>query len=125
MLDLGDDDFTVGRPHPMIDPSSRVARIAQEAADPETAVILLDIVLGYAGHADPAGALAGAIHAALASTKQAGRSLAIVAFVCGTEEDPQVRSVQEQCLRAAGALLAPSSTHAAALAARLVERQAA
>jgi succinyl-CoA synthetase alpha subunit len=125
MLDLGDDDFTVGRPHPMIDPSSRIARIAQEAADPETAVILLDIVLGYAGHADPAGALAGAIRDALAKTKKAGRGIAIVAFVCGTEEDPQVRSAQEQCLRAAGALLAPSSTHAAALAARLVERRAA
>jgi len=120
MLDLGDDDFTVGRPHPMIDPSQRVARLAVEAADPETAVILLDIVLGYAGHLDPAGALVAAIRAARASAASAGRELAIVAFVCGTEEDPQVRSVQERSLRDAGALLAPSSTHAARLAAQMV-----
>ena len=122
MLDLGDDDFTVGRPHPMIDPSQRLARLALEAADPETAVILLDIVLGYASHLDPAGALATAIRAARASAASAGRELAIVAFVCGTEEDPQVRSVQERSLREAGALLVPSSTHAARLAAQMVAR---
>jgi FdrA protein len=125
MLDLGDDDFTVGKPHPMIDPSSRVARIAEEAGDAETAVILLDVVLGYAGHADPAGALAPAIRQALATARAGGRELAVVAFVCGTEEDPQGRSAQEKTLRDAGALLAPSSTHAAALAARLVAGRAA
>ena len=120
LLDLGDDDFTIGRPHPMIDPSSRVARIAQEAADPDTAVLLLDIVLGYAGHDDPAGALAPAIAAAIAGAAAAGRALVVVAFVCGTEEDPQRRSAQEAALRSAGVMLAPSSTHAARLAARLV-----
>ena len=109
----------------MIDPSARIGRVAQEAADPETAVILLDIVLGYAGHADPAGALHDAIVAAIDTAGSAGRRLVVVAFVCGTEEDPQVRSAQEATLRSAGALLAPSSTHAAALAARLVSRRAA
>ena len=104
----------------MIDPSSRVARIAQEAADPGTAVLLLDIVLGYAGHDDPAGALVPAITAAIAGAAAAGRVLAVVAFVCGTEEDPQRRSAQESALRSAGVTLAPSSTHAARLAARLV-----
>lgn len=115
MLDLGDDDFTVGKPHPMIDPSTRIARIAQEAADPETAMLLLDIVLGYAGHPDPAGALAQAIMQA-----KAARDLLVVAFVCGTEEDPQVRSRQEQTLKAAGCLVAASSTQAASWAAALV-----
>jgi hypothetical protein len=115
MLDLGDDDFTVGKPHPMIDPSTRIARIAQEAADPETAVLLLDIVLGYAGHSDPAGALSEAIMQA-----KAGRDLPVVAFVCGTEEDPQVRSKQEQTLKAAGCLVAASSTQAASWAAALI-----
>jgi len=115
MLDLGDDDFTVGKPHPMIDPSTRIARIAQEAADPETAVLLLDIVLGYAGHMDPAGALSDAIRQV-----KAKRELAVVAFVCGTEEDPQVRSKQEQILKAAGCLVASSSTQAASWAASLV-----
>ena len=122
MLDLGDDEFTVGRPHPMIDPSTRVARIAAEAADPETAVLLIDIVLGYAGHSDPAGALAGAIRAARGQAVAAGRELAVVAFVCGTEEDPQVRSNQERILREAGALVAPSSSQAARLAASMVAK---
>ena len=115
LLDLGDDDFTVGKPHPMIDPSTRVARIAQEAADPDTAVLLLDIVLGYAGHIDPAGALSQAIMQA-----KAKRELPVVAFVCGTEEDPQIRSKQETALKAAGCLVASSSTQAAAWAASLV-----
>ena len=115
LLDLGDDDFTIGKPHPMIDPSTRIARIAQEAADPETAVLLLDIVLGYAGHKDPAGALSQAIMQA-----KAKRDLPVVAFVCGTEQDPQVRSKQEATLKAAGCLVAASSTQAAAWAASLV-----
>ena len=123
MLDLGDDDFTVGRPHPMIDPSTRVVRIAQEAADPQTAVILLDIVLGYAAHIDPAGALVPAIRAAKAGARAAGRDLAIVAFVCGVEEDPQVRSTQEQRLVAAGAVVAASSTQAARAAADIARRR--
>ena len=115
MLDLGDDDFTIGKPHPMIDPSTRIARIAQEAADPQTAALLLDIVLGYAGHIDPAGALSQAIMQA-----KAQRDLPVVAFVCGTEEDPQVRSQQETKLKAAGCIVATSSTQAAHIAARLV-----
>jgi len=115
MLDLGDDDFTIGKPHPMIDPSTRVARIAQEAADPDTAALLIDIVLGYAGHMDPAGALSQVIMQA-----KAKRDLPVVAFVCGTEEDPQVRSRQEASLKAAGCIVAPSSTEAARIAAALV-----
>lgn len=115
LLDLGDDDFTIGKPHPMIDPSTRIARIAQEATDPDTAVLLLDIVLGYAGHVDPAGALSQAIMQA-----KAKRDLLVIAFVCGTEQDPQVRSKQEAALQAAGCLVAASSTQAAAWAASLV-----
>jgi hypothetical protein len=117
---LGDDDFTVGKPHPMIDPSPRVARIAQEAADPATAVILLDIVLGYAGHPDPAGALVPAILKAQTAAQSQGRRLVFVTFVCGTEEDPQVRSEQEARLLEAGCLLGRSSTEAARMAAALV-----
>ena len=124
-LDLGDDEFTVGRPHPMIDPSARVERIAQEAADPATAVIVLDVVLGYAGHDDPAGVLAPAIVQARAACAKAGRHLVVVTFVCGTEEDPQRLSVQQARLREAGALVLPSSTAAARLAGEIGQRIAA
>lgn len=119
-VDLGDDVFTVGRPHPMIDPGVRIARIAQEADDPTTAAIVLDVVLGYGSHADPAGALVPAIRDAQSRAVRAGRVLPVVAFVCGTEDDPQRRSLQEAKLREAGALLAANSTAAAQLAGAIV-----
>jgi FdrA protein len=111
LLDLGDDQFTRGRPHPMIDLRLRRERLLAEAADPEVAAILVDVVLGYGAHPDPAGALAEAI-------AEAGRRVAVVGFVCGTESDPQQRSRQERKLAEAGAILAPSSTAAARLALR-------
>ena len=114
-LDLGEEEFTRGRPHPMIDPQARVERLAEEAADPDVGVLLLDVVLGYASHPDPAGALAPAIREATAVRPQ----LAVVAHVLGTEADPQVRSRQEEALRAAGVRLAPTSAAAARLAAAL------
>lgn len=118
-IDLGDDEFTVGRPHPMIDPSSRIERIAREARDPATAVIVLDVVLGYAGHDDPAGALAPVIAQAKAASARDGRHLSVVSFVCGTEEDPQHLSLQQARLREAGALVLPNSTAAGRLAGQI------
>ncbi len=120
-LDLWDDTFTVGKPHPMIDPTTRIERIANEARDRQTALILLDVVLGYGSHPDPAGALAPAISQALATAKGAGRTLPIITFVCGTEEDPQSRSRQETTLRNAGAIVLPSSTAAARMAGAIIE----
>ena len=58
MIDFGDDELTAGRPHPMIDPTLRLERLAAEAADPATAVLLLDVVLGHGAHPDPAAELA-------------------------------------------------------------------
>jgi hypothetical protein len=115
-LDLGDDAFTVGRPHPMIDQAARIERLAMEAADPSVRVILLDVVIGWGAHSNPAGELAPAIQRAKAVARKAGRNLAIVGFVCGTETDPQVLSAQEATLRAAGMVLAGNSANAAWLA---------
>ncbi|HSD84442.1 MAG TPA: acyl-CoA synthetase FdrA, partial [Anaerolineae bacterium] len=53
-VDLGEEEFTVGRPHPMIDNDLRIRRLLQEARDPEVAVIMLDVVIGYGTHPDPA-----------------------------------------------------------------------
>lgn len=116
VLDLGADIFTVGRLHPMLDMSLRSLRLAQEAADPEVAVILLDLVLGEGVHPDPAGALAPAIVLAHAAAAKAGRSLAVVASVCGTDEDPQNRARQVERLAAAGVLVEDSNTRAVVLA---------
>ena len=100
-VDLGEDEFTQGRLHPMIDPGLRNRRIAQEARDPATAVILLDIVLGYGAHPDPAGATVEAIREAQHLAAAAGRHVIFVASVCGTEDDPQRLGGQEETLRVA------------------------
>ncbi|HEV7517460.1 MAG TPA: acyl-CoA synthetase FdrA [Thermoanaerobaculia bacterium] len=103
VLDLGDDTFTVGRLHPMIDHDLRRRRLRQEAADPEVAVLLLDVVLGEGAHPDPAGELAPAIAQARAEASAVGRDLAVLAVVVGTEEDPQNLPLQVERLAAAGA----------------------
>jgi len=103
IVDLGEDEFTVGRLHPMLDHELRIKRLQQEAADPETAIILLDVVLGYGAHADPASELAPAIATAIATAQQGGHHLQVVAVVVGTDEDPQGFDRQVEQLRAAGA----------------------
>ena len=118
-VDLGDDEFTVGRPHPMIDFRLRNERILAAAEDPTTAVILLDVVLGYGAHPDPAGALSAAVERARQQAARAGRALGVVASVCGTAADPQDLPRQEEKLSAAGVVLAPSNAQAARLAALL------
>jgi len=117
LIDLGGDAYTVGRLHPMIDVRLRNEHVAAAAADPATAVVLLDVVLGYGSHPDPAGALGPAIEEARGRAAQAGRALCVVASVCGTERDPQGLSRQEARLRAAGVLCLPSNAQAARLAA--------
>jgi hypothetical protein len=120
VIDLGDDEYTVGRPHPMIDFRLRNEHLIAAAAESSTAVILLDIVLGYGSHADPASAIIPAVERACQAAHEAGRPLTIVGSVCGTEADPQGLARQEAALRAAGVLLAPSNAQAARLAARVV-----
>jgi hypothetical protein len=115
-IDLGEDEFTQGRLHPMIDPTLRNRRIIQEAHDPTTAVILLDIVLGYGAHPDPAGAAVEAIREAQRIAMEAGRHIVFVASVCGTEADPQPLSQQEAKLRDADVLVLPDNAAAARLA---------
>lgn len=119
-LDLGDDAFTVGKPHPMIEPSLRLPRLVKEAQDPETAVILLDIETGYGSHPDPAGITLPAILEAKKIAQAAGRHIEIIAYVCGTDKDPQNRTEQEKKLAAAGVTLAKSNAQAAYLAAAIV-----
>lgn len=110
IIDLGADEFTVGRLHPMIDNELRIRRLKQEAADPSTAVILLDVVLGYGAHPDPAGELAPAIAEARRLAADAGRRLEIIAIVVGTDEDPQDMDNQRRRLKEAGAWVTASNT---------------
>jgi CoA-ligase len=112
-VDFGDDAMTEGRAHPMIDPGLRNERFRREAADPETGVVLLDVVLGHGAHPDPAGELAPLIERALAD--RPGR-LSVVVSLCGAAGDPQGLDAQAASLRAAGALVTRSSAQAARLA---------
>jgi FdrA protein len=114
LIDLGEDEFTVGRPHPMIDYSLRNRRILDEAVDPETAVILLDVVLGYGANPDPAAELSGVI-------REASRKVSVVCSITGTDHDPQNRGRVEAALRKAGAVIMPSNAAACKLAGRIVQ----
>ena len=120
VIDLGDDLFTQGRPHPMIDFRLRNERILQEARDPETAVILLDIVLGYGSNMDPAGELMPAIQQAQKIASKAKRNMIFVGSVCGTDSDPQNLSRQEAMLSKVDVILTESNAQAARLAAEIV-----
>lgn len=114
VIDLGEDEFTVGRPHPMIDFTLRNQRILEEAADPQTAVILLDVILGFGSHPDPAGELVDVI-------QRASRKVLVVCSVTGTDQDPQVRSAVKLRLEEAGATVLPSNAAAAKLAAFTIQ----
>jgi FdrA protein len=125
LVDLGEDEFTQGRLHPMMDNDLRIRRLQQEAEDPEVAVLLLDVVLGYGAHPDPAGELAPAIARARAAAQENGRYLEVVAVVVGTDEDPQDLADQVQKLEAAGAWVETSNEAAARYAGWLLRgRQA-
>jgi FdrA protein len=114
IIDMGDDEFTQGRPHPMIDPSLRDARIGQEIDDPATAVVLFDVVLGYGSSSDPTAGLLAVLHAAK------GRRVALIGYVCGTDQDPQNRAAIVAGLEAAGVLIAASNAEAAQWSATII-----
>jgi FdrA protein len=115
LFDLGESEYTQGRPHPMVDPEVRVTMLERAAQD-DVGCVLIDVVLGYAGHPDPAGALAGAV-------ARASERALVIAHVCGTPEDPQDSTRQADTLAGAGALLAPSNAAAARLALRALRSE--
>jgi len=118
LLDLGEDVFTRGRPHPMIEPVLRNERLAVELADPAAGLLLFDCVLGYGAHADPAGVLAAGVEQA-----RVGRpGLVAVASVTGTPEDPQDFHAQVRRLEGAGVVVESDNRAASALAAAVLER---
>jgi len=116
-LDLGEEEFTRGRPHPMIDPAARREILQDQALRPEVAVVLLDVVLGYGSHADPAGAIA-----ATCSDIIAGGA-AVVAHVLGTRADLQGYDTQRATLEDAGVIVTPTAAGAARTAAAIAARQ--
>lgn len=127
IIDLGDDVYTQGRPHPMIDPALRAEKITEALAEPSTAVLLLDVVIGHGSAADPAGAIAGPIREGRERAAAQGRQVRVVASVCGTSRDEQGLDAQIGTLTDAGATVlgsnAAASRHAAALIRRARSRR--
>lgn len=105
IIDYGDDMYTQGRPHPMIDPSTRIDAIKKLRDRNDVAIVLLDNVIGYGGNSDMAGALAPHIKETIKQKKDNGEDILFIAAVCGTEEDIQVYSEQVEKLREAGVLV--------------------
>jgi FdrA protein len=119
-VDLGEEEFTVGRPHPMIDNDLRVRRLLQEARDPQVAVIMLDVVLGYGAHPDPASELGNAVETALKLGRSEKREVLFIASVTGTEDDPQSLSRTASTLERAGVIVCNSNSAAARLSGLIV-----
>ena len=117
VIDLGADEYTVGRPHPMIDPAVRNARLREALSEPDVAVVLLDVVLGLGAHPDPARPICDAVAAA------GGERPAVVASVCGTRDDPQDAGRQVGMLADSGVAIAPSNADAAAVAASILRHR--
>jgi FdrA protein len=119
-IDFGDDEFTKGKPHPMIDPTTRIERFKQEAMDPSVGVIVMDFVLGFGSHEDPVGVMLPAIIEAKQLAEQEGRHLEILGYVLGTDLDYQNFDEQVEKLIAAGVTHASSSQNAGLLAREFV-----
>lgn len=118
-LDMGDDEFTVGRAHPMIDPSIRNDRLFAEATDPEVGLVVFDMVLGYGAARDPMDGLSEVIRSARRTCRAEGRDVIFLSHVLGTDADPQNRAVVVDQLQALGVIVAHTNAQAARLAARL------
>ncbi len=122
LWDLGDDAFTLGKPHPMIEPSLRDERVLAAVQDPTVAVILVDLVLGYGAHPDPGASLAAAATGAIEIARSRGGDLLVIASITGTDQDPQGLHRQRKALQDAGLIIASNNAEAAETAFAAIER---
>jgi FdrA protein len=118
---MGDETYTLGRPHPMIDGTIRKQRILSESRDPSVAILLLDFILGYNASMDPVGELLDAIIEAKQLAQRQGGELTIVASICGTKEDPQELDLQEKLLHEVGVIVFKSNARAALFCSELLK----
>ena len=119
IIDLGDDNFTRGKAHPMIDPAYRAERMLQEIADPDAGLIIFDVVLGYGSHLDMAGEMVAAIEE---GRKKSGRKPLLAACICGTREDPQNYAQQQKIREDAGIKVFPTNVAMVSFARHCLER---
>ncbi len=115
ILDLGGDEYTVGRLHPMMDQQLRIQLIEKASLETDLGVILMDVVLGSGSHPDPAAELAPVIGKARNSS---GAEFLVI--VIGTDEDPQGLAATCARLEEAGATVLSSVTDAVGLVASML-----
>ena len=120
-IDLGDDMFTVGRPHPMIEPSTRTERLV-DWVDEDVALLLFDVVLGYGSHQDPAGEMVEPVKEAMKKLEDAGKKLTVICSICGTENDPQSLEASKAVLEDIGVIVMPSNAQACRLSLEILKR---
>jgi FdrA protein len=120
IVDMGDDFYTMGKPHPMIDGTMRRRRVLAESRDPQVAVLFLDFILGHNASMDPVGELVESIRESRQISTQRGGTLTVIASICGTETDPQDLNLQVKMLREAGAHVYKSNAQAAIVCCRLL-----
>lgn len=120
IIDLGDDQYTQGKPHPMIDPTTRAEYMKKAIEDESTSVILFDLVLGYGSHEDMASALAPSIEELKAKAKEEGREVHFVTTICGTDRDPQGYSDQKKIMEDAGVIVCETNNAAVEKALALI-----
>lgn len=123
LLDMGDDEFTRGKPHPMIEPNLRNERIIKEAENTNTAVLLLDFELGFGAHVDPVGESIDTLTEAKQIAEKNERYLPIVAYICGTSSDKQGLAEQESKLRSIGVIVADSNAEASLIAGSIANKE--
>ena len=119
-LDVGEEEFTVGRPHPMIDNDLRTRHISIAGSDPTTAVVVMDVIIGYGAHPDPGLELGDAIRLAKAEATQQEGKLIVITSVTGTKDDPQGLADTISKLKEAGAVVCDTNAQAARLAGMVV-----
>ena len=123
VIDLGDDIYTQGKPHPMIDPDTRIQFFQKAAQDESTAIILFDLVLGYGSHEDMAGALTSRNRKNSKRNKSKWQNIYFVATVCGTDQDPQGSDAQKAKLEKAGVIIRDSNNQATLTALAMLDIQ--
>lgn len=121
-IDFGDDEFTLGKPHPMIDPIGRVECLVKETSDDEMAVLLMDFVLGYGAHKDPVGEMLPAIIEAKEKMEGRDKYLCVIGYICGTESDPQNYEESKKRLEETGVIVMPSNAQAVRLAGLILNK---
>jgi len=117
IVDLGDDEFTVGRPHPMIDFSLRNKKIIEEAKNPDVSIILLDVVLGYGSNLNPVSELLPVVEQA----RQINQNIIIICSVTGTNKDPQNKEFVKSELEKAGVIVLNSNAAASELSGNIIK----